>query len=124
MALPSWPAGFPVRPDASGANIGPLYQEPIRTDMEDGPGRARRRSTTTWSEVAFKYALTHAQWPAFQAFVRDTLNHGSSAFTMPVWKPGTTGTPTDRVVKLSGEIQHEVTLPWVFVTLPLKVRDY
>lgn len=122
MALPEWPAGFPQRPDNEEDLIGDLYQEPIRTEMEDGPVRARRRSTTTWSTLNPLYAFNPSQFPAFQTFVRDTLNHGASAFTMPVWKPGV-GLMT-KTVKLAGPIAIRQTFAKVFVRLPLSVRDY
>lgn len=122
MALPSWPVDFPQKPDDEEDLIGDLYQEPIRTEMEDGPGRARRRSTTTWSVYNPTYAFDPDLFPAFQVFVRDTLNHGASRFTMPVWKPGV-GLAT-KTVMLTGPVAVRQTLAKVYVKLPLKVRDY
>jgi hypothetical protein len=124
MALPSWPAGLPSVPLRDGTAIQSLFQPPVQTEMEDGPQRRRRRSTTTWATLTLRFALTHAQWATFQVFVRDTLNHGSSPFVMPVWKPNGPATPATKTVRLVDEIAHEITLPFIYVSLPLQVRDY
>lgn len=123
MAMASWPVGFPTLPEDEEDLIGALYQEPIRTEMEDGSKRARRRSLTTWTVLNPIYAFNHAQFPALQVFVRDTLEHGSAMFTMPVWKPGVPGT-TNKIVRLVGPIEPRQTLAKIYVRLPLEVRDY
>lgn len=124
MALASWPAGFPTVPLRDGTGIKKLHQAPIQTEMDDGPVRKRRRSTTTWSELTLRFALTHAQYAEFQVFVRDTLNHGAAAFRMPVWRPNWTAPFPVKTCKFIDEVSYEITLPWIYVTLPLQVRDW
>lgn len=122
--MASWPTDFPVEPTQEGTGIPKLTQSPIRTEMEDGPGRARRRSTTTWSEVTLRLPFTHDLFDDFQEFLRDTLNHGAASWTMRVWKPGLSLPYPEKTVRLMDDPTYEVTIPWVFVTLPLLVRDY
>lgn len=119
-----WPAGLPIEVVQDGTGIVRLTQSPIRTDMEDGPGRARRRSLATWSEVNLRLCFSHSDLAVFQAFHRDALSHGAVGFTMPVWKPGLTAPYPVKTVRLLEDPQVEATIPWTFVTLPLLVRDY
>jgi hypothetical protein len=120
----AWPAGLLIEVVQEGTGIVRLTQSPIRTDMEDGPGRSRRRSTTTWSEVNVRLCFSHADFLVFQAFHRDTLDHGAFRFTMPVWKPGLSAPYPEKTVRLIEDPQIEATIPWTYVTLPLLVRDY
>ncbi|MBB3020638.1 hypothetical protein FHR70_003724 [Microvirga lupini] len=120
----AWPVSLPIEVVQDGTGIVRLTPPPIRTDMEDGPGRARRRSTTTWSDVNVRLKLTHAEFLTFQAFHRDTLNHGASRFTMPVWKPGVSAPYPEKTVMLIDEPQVDDVIAWVYVTLPLRARDY
>jgi hypothetical protein len=43
---------------------------------------------------------------------------------MPVWQPAGPIPPTPKTVQIAGDVGIDITLPFVFVTLPLKVRDY
>ncbi len=122
--MASWPANFPTEPALEGTGIGLLNQAPIRTEMEDGPGRARRRSTTTWSEVDLRFPFEPFLFPSFQAFLRDTLDHGAASWTMRVWKPGLSAPYPEKTVRLREDPTYEITVPYVFVTLPLLVRGY
>lgn len=124
MALPSWPASLPVRPLRDGTGPVSLFDPPIETEMEDGPRRMRRRSTTTWATVSLRFKMTNAQFATFQAFVRDTLNHGASRFTMPVWKPGATLPLPEKTVQLAGDPQMQTLGPVNLVGLTLRVLDY
>ncbi len=122
--MASWPLNFPTEPTLEGTGIGKLNQSPLRTEMEDGPFRARRRSTTTWSEVNLRLPFTHDLFDDFQVFLRDTINHGAGSWTMRVWKPGLAVPYPEKTVKLRDDPTYETTIPFIFVTLPLLVRSY
>lgn len=122
--MATWPGGLPIEVVQEGTGIVRLTPSPLRTEMEDGPGRARRRSTTTWSEVNVRLKFTHAEFLVFQAFHRDTLSHGASRFTMRVWKPGVPAPYPEKTVMLMDDPQVDDAIAWVYITLPLKVRDY
>lgn len=123
MAIPAWPETLPYIPTVNGTGPQTLYQAPLRTEMEDGPVRQRRRSTATWSAVALRFRMTNAQYQTFKDFVTDTLNHGASRFTMPVWQPGATEPIPVKTVQLTGDPVVEALGPVNFVSLPLSVLD-
>lgn len=124
MVLPVWPASLPVVPLRDGTGPVNLYDPPIETEMEDGPRRMRRRSTTTWATINVRFKLTNAQFATFQTFLRDTLDHGASKFTMPTWKPGATLPLPEKTVQLIGDPQMQTLGPVNFVAMTLRVRDY
>lgn len=119
-----WPVQLPLEYVQEGTGIGRLTQSPIRTEMEDGVRRARRRSVTTWSEVTVRLCFSHEQFLIFQAFHRDTLDHGASKFRMRVWKPGLSAPYPEKTVMLIEDPKSDTAIPWAYVTLPLLVRDY
>ena len=123
MTLPAWPDSLPSWPGVEGTGPQDLHQAPVRTETEDGPGRARRAATATWSTVSQRFKLDHAQFATWQAFDRDTLDHGSSHFTMPVWKPGATAPlPIYRVSMLGSTLERRGS--YMYLTLNLSVLDY
>ena len=124
VTLPALPASLEGWPLLEGTGPEDLHQAPVRTETEDGPGRARRVGTATWSTYNHRFPpLTHAQFGDWQVFVRDTLDHGSSRFTMPVWKPGATAPLPSRTVSLIGSaLQHRGS--FTYLTLKLSVHDY
>lgn len=124
MTLPVWPVTLPSIPILNGSGIDALHDDPIETEMEDGEPRARRRSTTTWARISLRFKMTNAQFLVFQAFVRDTLEHRSSRFTMPVWKPGATLPLPQKTVRLADKPAIEAMGNINFVTLPLGVLEY
>jgi hypothetical protein len=72
-----------------------------------------------------RFKLTNAQWAIFQDFNRDTLNHGASRFTMPVWRPDATAPYPTKTVEMTAQPASEIIPPdHVFVSLSLRVRDY
>lgn len=119
-----WPVGLPIEVVQDGTRIVRLTQSPIRTQMEDGRQRARRRSVATQSEVDMRLCFTPTEFLTFQAFHRDVLNHGDALFSMPVWKPGVPSPYPVKTVMLREDPQVEDAIAWVFVTLPLHVWDY
>jgi hypothetical protein len=73
MAIPSWPGSVRYVPQYDNFDVGQLYTPPAVNQPEDGPPIMRR-----WS----------AEKDAFVTFVRTTLNHGSSRFSMRVGNRG------------------------------------
>lgn len=123
MTLPAWPVSLPTIPLLAGTGIESLHEPTTDTEVEDGPARAERTSTATWATIAGRFKLTGSQFATYQAFVRDTLGHGASRFTMPVWKPGATAPLPVRTVRIVGA-SFDTRGPYTFLTLQLRVRDY
>ena len=84
MTLPVWPVSLPACPlrEAQPQKAAPAL---IKSDMGTGLVRQRRRFSQTVHEVGVWYLLTPAQYQTFKSFWRDTLGHGASLFTGPVW---------------------------------------
>lgn len=55
----------------------------IKSAMESGPSKARRRYTATTQPFTGKMILSLAQYDIFRDFYRDDLQDGALTFTMP-----------------------------------------
>lgn len=124
MALPQWPAELPQIPRVSSGSTAP-YQAPLETEMEDGPPRARRTATATWSALTVEYVMEAWQFATFEWFVRDHLSHGTGRFLMPMWRPGATQPLPLKTARITGGVPSWRPVGTkVFVTLPISVLDY
>lgn len=56
----------------------------VRTDMESGPARVRRRSSAAPDTVALKYLFTAAEMAGFRAWWDSTWEHGAAWAAIPV----------------------------------------
>ena len=72
MANPGWPVSLPV-PLVQGITYTP-GQNTIRTPMDAGPAKVRRRFTAVPETLAFNLVLTGAQVQVLQDFVEITLS--------------------------------------------------
>ncbi|GBU17215.1 MULTISPECIES: hypothetical protein [Methylobacterium] len=124
MAVPTWPASLPQIPLVPGGSSTP-WQAPTETEMEEGPARARRSSTSTWTTIAYAYVMTAAQFATFEAFVRDTLGHGAGRFMIPRWRPGATTPLPLKLARIPGGLPSwRPSGPNVIVTVPLAILDF
>jgi hypothetical protein len=80
---PTWPATLPA-PLVSGYGIQPNDQT-IRTDMESGSPRVRRRTAARLDEYALSVSLSDAQMAIFRAWWDDDAAGGAAWFTMSLW---------------------------------------
>lgn len=74
----------------------------IRTDMESGPARVRRRSTAPQDRVTLRFVLTDAQQQVFRGFWESDAAHGSAWFFMPLRDARAAGVSTREVRPLAG----------------------
>lgn len=124
MPLPVWPAGLPQVPLAGAGSQAP-FQAPTETEMEDGPPRARRTATASWTAISVRYVMDAGQFAVLEAFVRDTLGHGAGRFLIPRWRPGATAPLPLKQARIPGGVYAwQASGPRVFVTLPLSILDY
>lgn len=70
MPNPTWPADLPIA--HNGYTVAPRPND-IRTDMDAGPPKQRRRSTLVYDDVEFELVLTSAQLDSFKTFYSATL---------------------------------------------------
>lgn len=78
--MATWPNTLP-QPLASGYSIQP-QQAFIRTDMDQGPARQRRRFTTTPSSYDVQWLMTEAEFAIFESWYRDEADDGAAWFTI------------------------------------------
>lgn len=126
MPLPVLPAGIPFVSQQSEWRIAKLTQDPLGSEIEDGPDVMRRLSTGTWSDVEVALLMDNDAVTAWRTFYRDTLSHGARRFVAPApapWRqdgaPGSTmyirrGTHS---IRLRGPVRY-------IVSMTLSVLDY
>lgn len=123
MTLPSWPGTLPQNTLYESWGVDTLMPEPIKTEMEDGAPRMRRKSLTTWSKISQAFKMNNTQLQAFKTFVVTTLGHGASQFTIPVYIPGTGNVSKTAYIE-SGSIKIEPMGTVYKVSFDLNVRDF
>lgn len=79
MANPVWPNTLPQRVDAPSFKEKP-GSNTIRTAMDVGSAKVRRRTTASVRTVDATMMLSRAERDALDAFYTDTLKDGSLAF--------------------------------------------
>lgn len=94
--MPAWPGTLPERPAPEG------FKETtpdvlLRTQMDSGPAKVRRRTTTDIRRFTMVFMMTQAQVAIFDTFLLTDLKNGSLSFTM--MHPRTEATVTMRLVQ-------------------------
>lgn len=87
MSNAQWPASLPQRVEQQDFTARPRPNV-IRTDMEVGPVKTRRRATRSVEEMTVSVALDREQYDTFTAFWTDTIKDGSLPFD---WQDPRTG---------------------------------
>jgi hypothetical protein len=82
MSTPTFPTTLP-KPSMRQYSLTP-FNNVLRTEMESGPARTRRRYISVPTDVSVTWTLTLAELDAFQTFYRDTIYDGAGWFLMPV----------------------------------------
>lgn len=77
--MAAWPTSLP-RPLLSGYSVEPT-QAFIRTDMEAGPARQRKRFTAVPNEVVASWKFKPAEMETFLDFYAVDINQGTDYFT-------------------------------------------
>jgi hypothetical protein len=79
MAAVNWPEGLPATLRVSGLSVQPSSNV-IRTAMDAGPKKARRRYTANSVKYSGSMILNMAQMETFKRFYRDALADGALRF--------------------------------------------
>ena len=83
MPIPSWPS-VPYQPLANSCKRDPLLP-PIRTEMEGGNVRQRRRPGDSVSVISQTIRLTDSEFNSLESWVSASAGSGVARFTMSVW---------------------------------------
>lgn len=81
MPVASWPSTLPQAPLAAGYREG-LGETTLRTQMEIGPAKTRRRSTAAPRPLDWPLVLTRAQLAILRGFIDSDLEGGALPFTI------------------------------------------
>lgn len=73
MSIPAWPTSLPQKLLAEGYGEKLDDSTVIRTKMDIGPAKVRRRSTSTVEPIKGSMWLTSAQWSTLRFFYYTTL---------------------------------------------------
>src|SRR5262249_16891047 len=86
MSIPSYTdTGLKDAPLVDSWQIAEAYLAPLETDMDGGNKRLRRRPGDETSRISFSILFHNSDFETFKTFVRETLNLGTTRFTMRVW---------------------------------------
>lgn len=78
--MPSWPASLPA-PTVGGYTL-VSTESVVRTDMDAGPARQRRRFTQTPTRLQLRWLLSAEQFAVFEAWYRWQADEGGAWFTI------------------------------------------
>lgn len=114
--MPAWPATLPIAPLLDGYRERPPATT-LRTEMDTGPAKLRRRFTSGTRPISVGFVLTKAQLERFDEFYVTVCAGGALSWT---WEhPRTLEPVTLRFVEL-GEYEPITPTQWR-VTMQLEV---
>lgn len=87
--MAAWPASLPEQPLADGYTESALPNV-VRSEMEIGPAKLRRRYTAEIKVYAVQFMLTTAQVATLETFYDSTLNGGVDPFDWVDHRTGAT----------------------------------
>lgn len=116
--MPTWPVSLPeVRP--GGYQETPQNQV-LRSEMETGPAKTRRRFTAGTRTIPVQYQLTDAELAVFEAFFDDEIAAGALSFSWP--HPRTGQTVTAKILPPGYQIDPVGGGLWWLLSLTIEVQ--
>jgi len=85
MTIPTWPENCNSLAERGSWSFKPKMQT-LRSDMDAGHARVRRRFTQATAEIDFNIVMDYEETEYFKSFVEYDLFGGVSWFTMPVFQ--------------------------------------
>ena len=85
MALPTWPASVPYRPERPSFQPIKLTLDPLETEFEGGNSRTRSRPGDNVGTVGQTIWMSSTEYELFFAWGKTTLNNWTARFTTQVW---------------------------------------
>jgi hypothetical protein len=121
MTMPSWPiASFQPVPES----LQPIQRmlDPISTDMEGGNTRERPRPGDNVGTITQTIWMSMAEHDTFVAWVKTTLNNGTSRFTTNVWLGSSYVNKVCQFIKPGSTLTYGyISVDKVAVTMTLRV---
>lgn len=115
--MPTWPAELPQSPQVAGYSESPQSQV-LRTQMDAGPAKTRRRFTAATRTIPVRYQLTAEQVAVFEAWFENVIAGGALPFDWP-YRAGVVtalvaGEPPYRLTPVAG--------PWWQLDMQLELQ--
>lgn len=80
--MPAWPSDIPQKPLKEGFSRKP-QDNVLRSSMDTGPEKARRRFTAASEYISCVYEMTESELSSFKSFYENDINSGAISFTWP-----------------------------------------
>ena len=77
--MPTWPNTLPATPQADSFRE-TVPTTLVRTEMEQGPAKVRRRSTAGVRKLSMSFVMSKAQIATLETFITTALSGGALAF--------------------------------------------
>jgi hypothetical protein len=122
MTVPAWPTGVNYSPDLNSITNVKRILDPIKTDFEGGNTRLRTRPGDNVGTLSQTVRMKASELTTFVAWVKTTLNNGTSRFTVLVRLDGVF---VSKVCQFSGgaPTYRPVGTKATDVTMTLRVYD-
>lgn len=120
--MSAWPSTLPL-PKLSGYGL-QAGDPTVRTDMESGPARVRRRFTAAPDKLTLSFVLNVAQMVIFRAFWISDFQQGAAWVSMPIKDGSSTGLVSKDCRPTTGSFKAGLLSPsqWL-VEMEVEVRS-
>lgn len=120
--MATWPTSLPS-PSLEGYGL-TAGNPVIRTDMESGPARVRRRFTAAPDTVTLRFTFTDAQMAAFRTFWNTDAQQGAAWFYLTLRDGRSAGDVTREVRPTSGAFNASLLSTGIWaVSFSVEVRN-
>lgn len=119
--MATWPASLPI---PLGSDYMLDFGDPtVRTDMDSGPARVRRRYTAAPDLISVSWKFTESQMAAFRVFIETDIDYGAAWFYLSL-KDGSAAGMVTREVRFAAP-PRAAYIPGGYwhVSATLEVRD-
>lgn len=101
--MSTWPSSLPI-PKLSGYDL-QTTDPTIRTDMEGGSARVRRRYTAAPDHVSFSFLFDESQMATFRAFWESDFLNGAAWVFVPIKDGRSPGVASKEVRPVTGSFK-------------------
>jgi hypothetical protein len=120
MAVPSWPSGIPYESLKDGFGVTP-FLEPVRTEMEQGNVRQRRRPGDNVAIVQQSVPMTKGEYDSLVTWGNDTIGKWTGRFSMQIWLGSSY---VSKVCQFSDGAPKPVEMSPTHVSVQMQLRVY
>lgn len=124
--MATWPSMLPSASSPSGYGLAPQSKN-VRTQMEIGPARVRRRTRSAPVSVDVQFIFTQQEMAIFEAWFEHEIDNGAAWFSAPYFNGSGLTTVEARFVeeeepyraRMAGPLEFSVTARWEVRNAPV-----